>query len=76
MTNKIFHPEYLDYIFNCDGYTATVDAENLIAAGWLIEAGYCWAEDDHDGPLIHLTKAGLKLAEKLDKKRNIGNRKD
>ena len=61
MTKRIFHFEYLNRVAN-EGMT--VLADDLIAAGWLIEAGYAKAEDDYEGPRITLTKAGQKLLEK------------
>jgi hypothetical protein len=61
MTNKVFHHEYLLRLHKSDG-GAIVVADDLIAAGWLIEAGYAQAEDDYEGPRIWLTASGKKEA--------------
>jgi len=61
MTKQIFHHESKS-IHNLG--RRIVCAEDLIAAGWLIEAGYAVAEDDYEGPVIWLTKSGKNLAEK------------
>jgi len=63
VANKVFHPEYLARVNASEG-GLTVLADDLIAAGWLIEAGYARAEDDYEGPRIWLTPAGRKEANK------------
>lgn len=60
---KIFHSEYLLRVASADS-GLIVTADDLIAAGWLIEASYAKAEDDYEGPRITLTKAGQKLISK------------
>lgn len=63
MGNKIFHHEYLQRLAHVES-GAIVGADDLIAAGWLIEAGYARAEDDYEGPRIWLTNSGRKEAAK------------